>query len=618
FLVIANFLKKISGPQKQMRNTAYFLIAFVAVAIGFIAVGPYIGPSFRYLKSINPFVTQSDPLVESVAEHFTPSVADYFTDFSILIMFAGVGIWLAFKRRDDVSIFALLIGLTGVYISATFARLLVFASIGIIVMSGLGLYEITRSVMAYREANAAQSAAARASAATREERRKIEFGGRNTTAGQATRVGYVVVIIMMLLIPMFYPANSNWISSADVPAAIANGGTGFRLQSDDWVDATNWISKNTEPNAVIASWWDYGYWITALGNRTTLADNATLNSTRIETIAKMFISDEQSGIKIAQDMKTDYIVVYTVGQIRFFGTAPNATNSNSTGDRIPIYTLGQGGYESKKQWFMRIGGFDESKYIESDGVTPTPEFWSSTLLGKLFPFEPSSYVLFGQDGSIQNLRNTTQGWQQGFTGLYTKHVKYPTNGTDDQPLQLVYSSPSFNKETNPMFGVLIYKVNHNYVPHPKGDPYAPQGPTPVSQELTVPGNKTAIIQTTQGTITMEFYPNAAPKHVKNFIDLAEKGFYDNTLFHRIVPGFVIQGGDPNTVNATDRSTWGTGGPGYTVPAEFNDISHSRGIVSMARSTDPDSAGSQFFIVLADNANTKNLDHNYTVFGKVTS
>ena len=100
-------------------------------------------------------------------------------------------------------------------------------------------------------------------------------------------------------------------------------------------------------------------------------------------------------------MKTDYIVIYTVGQIRFFGTAPNATNSTSPADRIPIYTLGRGGDESKKQWFMRIGGFDESKYIESDGVTPTPEFWGSTLLGKLFPFEPSSYVLFGQGGSYK-------------------------------------------------------------------------------------------------------------------------------------------------------------------------------------------------------------------------
>ena len=113
--------------------------------------GPYVSPSFRYLNAVNPFIGSVDPLVESVAEHFTPTVADYFTDFSVLLMFAGLGGWLAFRRRNDTAIFALLIGITGVYVSATFARLLVFASIGIIVLAGLGLLEVTRSIMAYRE-----------------------------------------------------------------------------------------------------------------------------------------------------------------------------------------------------------------------------------------------------------------------------------------------------------------------------------------------------------------------------------------------------------------------------------------------------------------------------------
>ncbi|MGI0028220.1 MAG: STT3 domain-containing protein, partial [Nitrososphaera sp.] len=218
FLVVATFLRRIGGPRKQMRNTLYLLVAFIAIAVGFITAGPYVAPSFRHLNAVNPFLSSQNPLVESVAEHFTPTVADYFTDFSVLLMFAGLGIWLAFRRRDDVSIFALIIGLTGVYVSATFARLLVFASMGIIVLAGIGLYEITRSVLAYREATAQTSTistAARATALTREERRKIEFGGLRYRAGQSMRIGYVVVIIMMLSIPLFFPANSNWISSAD-------------------------------------------------------------------------------------------------------------------------------------------------------------------------------------------------------------------------------------------------------------------------------------------------------------------------------------------------------------------------------------------------------------------
>src|SRR5919202_3885474 len=189
FLVIAFFVRRLSKPQVQTRNVAFLLIAFVAIGLGFVAAGPYISPSFRYLNAINPFLSSQNPLVESVAEHFTPTVADYFTDFSVLLMFAGLGVWLAFKRRDDAAIFALLLGLTGVYVSATFARLLVFASVGIIILAGLGLYEVTRSIMAYRETAAApRTPTLRQTAATREERRKIEFASKGrATAGQIVK-----------------------------------------------------------------------------------------------------------------------------------------------------------------------------------------------------------------------------------------------------------------------------------------------------------------------------------------------------------------------------------------------------------------------------------------------
>jgi dolichyl-diphosphooligosaccharide--protein glycosyltransferase len=620
FLVIASLLRMFGEPREQKRNTIYLLISFAAIALGFVAVGPYIAPSFRYLNAINPFLSSQNPLVESVAEHFTPTVADYFVDFSILLMFAGLGIWLAFKRRDDMAIFALLIGLTGVYVSATFARLLVFASIGIIVLAGLGLYEVTRSILQYRAESTSSTKQQQQLAVTREERRKIEYAGKTHSArSQLMKISYVVAIIMMLSIPMFYPPNSNWVSSADIPAAIANGGTGFRLQTDDWVDAMHWLSNSTESDAVIASWWDYGYWITVLGGRTSLADNATINQTRIQTIAKMLISDEQSGIKIAQDLKADYILVYGVGQIRTYGTtnttATNTTATNSTTqERIPIYTLGQGGDESKKQWFMRIGDFDETKYIERDGFTPKPAFWNTTLLGKLFPFEPLYYASFGPGGSFAGVEKE---WKPGLVGLYSTHVKYPADGGSERPLQLVYASPSFSKEESILFGVFIYKVNHDYIPRPQGDPYAPQKPSPQPTTDTTTSNQTAVIETAQGIIKVEFFPNAAPKHVDNFVNLSNEGFYNGTLFHRIVSGFVIQGGDPNTKgDSSDRSTWGQGGPDFQIAAEFNDIPHTRGIVSMARGPDPDSAGSQFFIVLADNDETRALDHQYTVFGRV--
>ena len=125
-------------------------------------------------------------------------------------------------------------------------------------------------------------------------------------------------------------------------------------------------------------------------------------------------------------------------------------------------------------------------------------------------------------------------------------------------------------------------------------------------------NEIAVIETTMGNIELEFLEDKAPGHTKNFKDLAKKGFYDGTAFHRVIPGFMIQGGDPNSKSA-DRSRHGMGGPGYMIKAEFNDTSHDRGILSMARSQDPNSAGSQFFIVVKA---SHFLDNQYTAFGKV--
>lgn len=124
----------------------------------------------------------------------------------------------------------------------------------------------------------------------------------------------------------------------------------------------------------------------------------------------------------------------------------------------------------------------------------------------------------------------------------------------------------------------------------------------------------AVIETKFGEIEVELLADKAPGHVKNFTDLAKKGFYDGTTFHRVIPGFMIQGGDPNTRDAKGpRSTHGTGGPGYNIKAEFNDTPHARGVLSMARAQSPDSAGCQFFIVVKD---SNFLDKQYTAFGRV--
>ena len=312
FLVASSIVRKFNSSSTFARNNWILLACFIAIAVGIVVSGSFYVSSFRYLNAVNPFLSSQNPLVESVAEHFTPTLVEYLTDYSVLIMFAGFGALMAFKHRNDMSIFALIIGITGVYVSATFARLLVFSSIGIILLASLGLYEVTRSIINYK-----------ASEPTHKKRRRVE-GHKTSQMSRSLKIIYSGIIVILVSIPVIdnggvvYPPNSNWLSSADIPPSIANGGTGFRVKTNDWIDALDWISTNTPSNSVVASWWDYGYWITTLGNRTSLADNATINQTRIATIAKMFMDQTENGLKIAKDLQSDYIVVYIVGQ-RFTG-----------------------------------------------------------------------------------------------------------------------------------------------------------------------------------------------------------------------------------------------------------------------------------------------------------
>lgn len=613
FSVIGNLVRIKSKESKVIRNLLISLTIFILVAGMLIAAGAYQPSSFRYLNAVNPFLSSQNPLVESVAEHSTPTIVDYFTDYSVLLIFAGFGAFVAFSKRTDMSLFALIIGITGLYVSATFARLMVFSSISIAILASIGFYEITKSLLQNKiESHGKLS--------EKEFQKNIRRGKILPQVKSLVKISYVIVIIFLISLPLIdnqgiiYPKNFNWLSSTDIPPSIANGATGFRMQVDDWIDAVDWIENNTPKDSVIASWWDYGYWITTLGNRTTLADNATINQTRIQTIAKMFMSEPETGIKTSQDLNADYILVYIVAD-RHQGPDGNS-----------FYTLGSGGDESKKQWFMRIGGFNEMDYVQDDGFTPNPNFWNNTLLGKLIPYTPISYA------SVNNgmLANLQPEYSSGTIAINVQDIKFPNNGTKEQPLKLVYSSPSFkNNQDDIVFGVLIYEVNKSYKPQPpllkqennltkelqdKESNIVEEKPETMIKTDMTPSTEIAVLETTQGNITLEFFPNAAPRHVENFINLSTSGFYDGTIFHRIVKDFVIQGGDPNTKNSEyKKEKWGTGGPNFTLNAEFNDIPHKKGIVSMARTSDPDSAGSQFFIVTRD---SQFLDNQYTVFGRV--
>jgi len=219
------------------------------------------------------------------------------------------------------------------------------------------------------------------------------------------------------------------------------------------------------------------------------------------------------------------------------------------------------------------------------------------MLGKMFPFTPVAYANFATGAQSET-------FQLGHTPIYVKDVKYPSDG--DGPLRLAYSSTSFDRvDAGPITGVIIYEVNKDY---------EPVQAAVIEPNTLSPNDEVAVITTAFGDITIQFRDDVAPKTVENFKALARSGFYDGTIFHRIVSDFVIQGGDPNTISGT-RDTWGQGDPGYSIDAELSDLKHLKYTVSMARGADINSAGSQFYIVLGD---APWLDGKYTVFGGVIS
>jgi len=510
------------------------------------------------------------------------------------MLFAGLGIWLIFRKKwgdhnslpigikNEMTVFALIIGIIGAYSGATFARLELLTATSVIILSSVGLAVITSEILKKGTQRK-----------TSDNSKKETLQSKKTigSIGIIAKVSYVVIIVALLLVPAIFPANANWISITKSPPTILNGGSNYAIATNDWPETLNWIYKNTPKDAVIASWWDYGYWIQTMAGRTTLADNATLSTAVIARIAKIFLSSPDEAWKMLHDWGANYILVYVVGQ-----------EFVSNGQQL--YVLGGGGDESKKQWFMKIAGEDTSKFLQNDDFTPNDYFWQNTLLGKMFPFTTVTYF-------DPNTHQQSDKYQTGYIAVYSKTIKYPVDG--DGPLKLVYASPSLNSTSSGIVsGVLLYQVNPNYVA--QGNNTNQETKSAVKPTSVNPSSDVGVISTKYGNIVIKFRDDVAPKTVANFEKLAKSGFYDGTIFHRIMPGFVIQGGDPNTKSGS-RDTWGTGDAGYTIPPEFSNLKHTKYMVSMARGSDINSASSQFFIVLGD---APWLDGKYTIFGEVIS
>jgi len=412
----------------------------------------------------------------------TTSLTLSFTFLSVFLIFAIIGIWFLFSKKTinlkiDMRIFAILISIVAIYVSSAFVRLELFASVGIIILGSVGLAILTQKIFEQNKQN-------------------------------LTKIIFPAVIILLFIIPVTLPENNNWLGWADFTPSILSGGSSFtQFASDDWIDATLWLKENTPENSVVASWWDYGYWITTLGERTTLVDNSTLIDWQIKKMGyalmttpenswhilssdysediSLYLKDEtvlefrgqiesefnknyleKNGVPceqifkseaqklnveeracnpITKGMDADYLLIYLAGE-RFYPEGANA----------PIYTLEGGGDESKKTWFAKISNHQVSKMVEDDNITPTKFYMENTALGMLTPFSIYKYV-------EPNTGRTFDDYQNGLIPVYVNNLKF--KDPDNDPFYLVYASPSFySQDSGFMSTVLIYKINHDYIP----------------------------------------------------------------------------------------------------------------------------------------------------------
>jgi dolichyl-diphosphooligosaccharide--protein glycosyltransferase len=478
FILLAQWSKSWVKPSEYKRTLGKFLVGFALAGLAIQSFGLVGQISLRYLSAILPWVRVSSPLVQSVAEHFIPTGGDYFFSYSILLFLGVFGALVSLRRRTVNMTFALVIGLTGIYISAAFSRLLVYSSIALAILAAIGFAELAFSLVK--------------PGATPLVKKKQAYTTKNEM-----RVLYSVAFIVLLAIPVgtyWIPSPTQCATSssifcdqspADAGVSLANGATVFsRSTFPDWIQALQWVRDDTPSNSLVIAWWDYGYWLAVMGNRTSAADNATLNNTRIAQIGQMFMSNVTQAHKIALKMadgRPAYVLLFITGSVVPLNGQQYYVLQVPTGGG---FTAG-GGDESKKQWFIRIGStippkLNESNYLQC--VTPsatctsvddfnlTPLTLQNTLFGKMLPFQLAGYVVADSSGAtsvVPTYQPNANGAPpiQAFTYPYS--FNFPSAGTG--LFKLAYASPSLATPTpcssvngqtiNCFYSILIYQVN---------------------------------------------------------------------------------------------------------------------------------------------------------------
>ncbi len=458
FVLIASWSQSWTKPSEYRWTLAKVLLGFVLSGLAIISFGLVSSLSARYLSAILPGSRSGNPLVQSVAEHFVPTGGDYFSAYLVLLFLSIFGAIVAFRRRSPAVAYGLVVGIALLYTSAAYSRLLVYSSIGLSILGGIGFAELAFSLMK----PASQGLT----------KKKPTYTSRSEV-----RAVYSVAFIALIALS----ASIYWIpnpvnctggdifcdqSPADSGVSLSNGGTVFaRSQLTDWTQALQWIRDNTPTNAVVISWWDYGYWITVMGNRTSVADNATLNSTRIAEIGRMFMSNTTVAARMAKGMAHGhpvYVLIFITGSL-----LGQSGQQQYYSLQIPSgggFTAG-GGDESKKQWFIRIGRLNESQYLQPqpDDFNLTPNALQNSLFAHLLPFTFAGYL----DTSSQR-QSITQQYALGTNGappleLFSAPYSFQF-GPNSTPFRIVFSSSSLSHPTacatsiSCFSTVLIYQV----------------------------------------------------------------------------------------------------------------------------------------------------------------
>jgi dolichyl-diphosphooligosaccharide--protein glycosyltransferase len=387
-------------------------ISIVVVALFLLLLSAQILPLIsvpfgeRIMTVINPFIKSDNPLVRSVQEHVGSGIATFFSQYPFLLPFIVYGAYLILKDLNERRIFLFLATITSLYFASSFARLSILAAPFLVLTGSYGLESLIS--LFYGCVEGGKKAA----------KHRGEGGEKRT---------YIFLVLVFFVLLMSYFSYSIAYRTGNVPVTIASASMPFASRFDSWIEALEWMEANIPDDAVVAAWWDYGYWITVIGGKNSLADNATMNDTRIIELANMFLSDEANGIKIMKKLGADYVLI--------FCTSRRLSTGGGQDYFALIQVAGTGyGEEAKFIQMANIAGLPKEAFIDLQTGHLTETFWG-TFLGKLIP-----YTYITRSGNID---------------LYEHNVKYPSQPDGNSPLILVYNSPIHG---DIIAEILIYKL----------------------------------------------------------------------------------------------------------------------------------------------------------------